>query len=84
MKNQGGMIDRGKLLIRLLEISAILPAELSSSKSGELAKKMINLANEISLSYLEGFFNVPQNLTTWSRRLYFPSQGRRATDFYHP
>jgi hypothetical protein len=28
-------------------------------------------------SYIKGFFNMPQNLMIWGRRLYFPSEGRR-------
>jgi hypothetical protein len=28
-------------------------------------------------------FNMPQNLMTWGRRLYFPSEWSRAADFYH-
>jgi hypothetical protein len=28
-----------------------------------------------------GIFNTPQNLATWDRRLYFPSEGTRAPDF---
>jgi hypothetical protein len=35
-------------------------------------------------SYLEWFFNMPQDLTTWGRRLYFSSEGSRAADFYRP
>jgi hypothetical protein len=30
-----------------------------------------------------GFFYMPQS-TTWDRRLYFPSEGRPAEDFFHP
>jgi hypothetical protein len=29
----------------------------------------------------EGFFNMPQTLT-WNRRLYFPSKGSNAEDFF--
>jgi hypothetical protein len=35
------------------------------------------------ISYLEGFFNIPQNFI-WGLRLYFLSEGRRAVDFYRP
>jgi hypothetical protein len=30
---------------------------------------------------ISGFFNMPLNLSTLDRRLYFPSEGSRATDF---
>jgi hypothetical protein len=29
----------------------------------------------------QGFFNMPWNLMKWGRRLYFPFEGNRATDF---
>jgi hypothetical protein len=50
----------------------------------DMAKEMMNAAYEISLSYIEVFFNMPLNLRTRGRRLYFPSEGRCAEDFYHP
>jgi hypothetical protein len=30
------------------------------------------------------FFFMPEGSFTWDRRLYFPSEGSGATDFYHP
>jgi hypothetical protein len=41
----------------------------------------INFAGEVSLSYSAGMFNMPWNLTTYGRRLYFPSEGSHAEDF---
>jgi hypothetical protein len=32
----------------------------------------VNFADEVSLSYSAGIFNIPSNLTTWGLRLYFP------------
>jgi hypothetical protein len=37
----------------------------SSSKAGGLAKEMIFFPYKVSLSYFEGFFKMPKNLTTW-------------------
>jgi hypothetical protein len=39
----------------------------------------VNFAEEISLSYSVGLFNKPSNLTTWGKRLYFPSEGQLRT-----
>jgi hypothetical protein len=44
----------------------------------------VNFAGEVSLSYFEGIFNMQQSLTTWGRRLYFPSEGSHAMDFSTP
>jgi hypothetical protein len=44
----------------------------------------MNLPYDVSRSYFEGLFNMPQNLTTCDQQLYFPSEGRRVTDFYRP
>jgi hypothetical protein len=41
-------------------------------------------AVKIYLSYSAGFFNLPQNLMTWGRWLYFPSEGIFTIDFYCP
>jgi hypothetical protein len=52
------------------------------AKQEELAKEIMNLALEASLFILlRDFFNIQQNLSTWSRRLYFPSEGRHAAIF---
>jgi hypothetical protein len=57
------------------------PAEASSSKEGEWTKKWELLSvSEIP----QRMFNMLQNLTTWDLRLYFPSEGRCAADFYRP
>jgi hypothetical protein len=37
----------------------ILPVKPSSSKSGGLSKKMIDVVYEISVSYSAAFFNMP-------------------------
>jgi hypothetical protein len=42
----------------------------------------VHLADEVSLSYSAGIFNMPQNFTPGGRRLYFPAEGSRAMDFY--
>jgi hypothetical protein len=39
----------------------------------------VNFAEEISLSYSVGLFNMPSNLTTWGKRFYFPSEGELRT-----
>jgi hypothetical protein len=45
------------------------------------SKGMLNLAERIIFVYTsKGSFNMPWNLTSY-RRLYFPSDGRRAADF---
>jgi hypothetical protein len=60
-----------------------IPAEAPSSDAGRnLSRMAVNFAGEVSLSYYAGIFNTPYNLTTWGRRLYFHSEGSRATDFY--
>jgi hypothetical protein len=66
------------ILIRLLEPS--------SSEAGETWVR--NMAAEIfayKASFLcsQGSFTGRKS-TTWDRRLYFPCEGSRATDFYHP
>jgi hypothetical protein len=43
-----------------------------------------NFAYEALASYLLEFCNVPYNLITRGRQLYFLSEGSRATDFYRP
>jgi hypothetical protein len=53
------------------------------AKQEKLVKEMI-LSHEVSLSYYEGFFNMPLNRTIFSRWLYFSSERRRAADFYRP
>jgi hypothetical protein len=46
-----------------------------------MAKEMPNFSYEVCVSYSE-FLNKRRRSTTWDRRLYFPYEGRRATDFY--
>jgi hypothetical protein len=46
-------------------------------KQEELTKEVMNLA-------LRSIFIRTSNIATWSPRLYFPSKGRRVTDFCHP
>jgi hypothetical protein len=74
-------IGRGKLLIRSPELSGNPTSSHLVAKQEELAKEMMNLAYETSLSYFEGFFNMS---LTWGLRLYFHSEGRHAADFYYP
>jgi hypothetical protein len=52
-------IDRGKLLIRPAELSANPNSSNLVANKEELAKEIMNLPYEISLSYFEGFFNMP-------------------------
>jgi hypothetical protein len=37
----------------------------------------VNFAYEVYVFILAGIFNIPENLTTWDRRLYFPP-GRKS------
>jgi hypothetical protein len=77
-------IGRVKLLTRPPEHSGNPAAELPSSKAGGTGRKKINLVSRnIFVHTSKGFF-VTQNLRTWSRRLYFPSERRYAADFYRP
>jgi hypothetical protein len=71
----------------------IRPSELSGNPTSRLNQYQIRrdwwmklwiLLHEVSLLYFEGIFNVLLSLTTWSRRLYFPSEWRRAADFLSP
>jgi hypothetical protein len=59
-----------------------IPFRLSYRRTGE-GNDEIGLAKYLC-SHFEGIFNMPFNLTTWGRRLYFPSEGRHAADFYRP
>jgi hypothetical protein len=43
---------------------------------------IINFALRNVFFYFEGLFNMMQNLSTWGRRLYLPSEGRRDADFF--
>jgi hypothetical protein len=68
-------VDWEKLLFRPPERSlAILPAEQSSSTFGEFGRKKLCI---LSIKYFFHTYKVlymPQNLTTWGLRLYFPSE----------
>jgi hypothetical protein len=45
----------------------------------------VALAYEIYLSYFEGFFNMPENLTAWGRHICFSSEGILSPlKFYRP
>jgi hypothetical protein len=46
-------------------------------------KYPINLAYNCDSHGIVGFFNMPQ-ICYMGRRLYFPSEGRRAEDFFSP
>jgi hypothetical protein len=43
---------------------------------------MLNLTHEIFISYFDVFFNMPENLVTFGRRLNFTPEGRRSADSY--
>jgi hypothetical protein len=51
-------------------------ANISKTTSCDSAETWLEMAmhfaDEIFLSYSAGFLNMPQNLMTWGRRLYFP------------
>jgi hypothetical protein len=74
-------VDREKLLIRPTELSgndtsSYLVADRKSNDEFGIAKYLC--------SCIERLFNMLQNLTTCGVRVYFPSGGRRAADFYRP
>jgi hypothetical protein len=59
------------------------PAQISSSEVEETLRR--NGHQTLSMKYLfhtRRVFNMLYNFTTWDRRLYFPSERNRATDFY--
>jgi hypothetical protein len=56
----------------LIHQNSLVAAEIPSSKTGSCWEISLNLADVVSLSYSKGMFNIPWNLTTWGRRLYFP------------
>jgi hypothetical protein len=78
-------IDRGKTSDSFNKALCSTASRSSRSKSGgtEEGNNKFGLT-EYLCAYFEGIFNMPQNLTTWGCRLSFPSQGRRAADFYRP
>jgi hypothetical protein len=78
MENHGGMIWTGK---NDWFASRAFRQGHQVAKHEELAEKRF-WPYEISLFILEGFFNIQKNLTIWGRRLWFPSERRRAADFY--
>jgi hypothetical protein len=58
-----------------------IPADTPTSEARSLWEMSLNLDHVVSLLHSVGIFNMPFNLTTWDRRLYFSSEGRRAADF---
>jgi hypothetical protein len=72
----------GQLLTLHQSSLAALPAEPSgeSRKNGRWSENFAYSVAEIP----KGILNMPQNLTTWDLRLYFPSEGRCVEDFYRP
>jgi hypothetical protein len=61
------------------------PPEPSGRQSGDWVRNggfEFSLRN-ISIHSIQGSFTCRKS-TTWDRRLYFPSEGSCATDFYHP
>jgi hypothetical protein len=81
--NPGERYWQGNLPTRPL---AILTAKSSGSKSEETRQRKwwIWPLSKCIFSYFDGIFNILSNVTTWGRQLYFPSEGRRAADFYRP
>jgi hypothetical protein len=60
MENHGGIVSKGKNSLFVHQSSlAILPVEFPSSIPGGTGEKMMTLPYEASLSYFEGFFNMP-------------------------
>jgi hypothetical protein len=63
-----------------LVILAVEPYNSKAGGTGEWNNK-INLRNISFIFWM--VFNMPKNFTTWGRRLCFPSEGRRAADFFY-
>jgi hypothetical protein len=84
MENHGGVIPTRENLILPPELFAN-PYQQSHlvARQEELQKEMMHFAF-VPFSYFEGIFKMLLKLTTWGRRLYFPSEGRRTADFYCP
>jgi hypothetical protein len=55
----------GKLLILPPEFSGNPTRSHLVANQEELEKEMMYFPYEVSLSYFEGFFNMPYKLTTW-------------------
>jgi hypothetical protein len=83
MENHGGMssTEENSQFVHQNSL-AILQAESSGSKQDERGKGKMNFVFEIFLFILASDIYFPLNLTTWDLRLYFPSEGRRAADFF--
>jgi hypothetical protein len=55
------------------------------SEAGETWREMVFIiANELSLSFYSGIFNVPQNLMKWDQRIHILAKGSHAMDSYGP
>jgi hypothetical protein len=78
-------ITREKLLIRPPKLSGNHTSRVIIAKQVQLGEgnDEFGLTND-PFRISRGFFNMPLNLTTWDRRLYFFSEGRRAADFDCP
>jgi hypothetical protein len=77
-------IEMAKLLIRLPELSDSPPSSYLVANQEDVAKEMINV---VSRSIFVQTSKGPLTCTVfsaWDRRLFFPFEGRSATDFYRP
>jgi hypothetical protein len=75
---------KGKLLIvhqRALRQSTSSHLIVNQEKLNE---GNLNLVFEASVFILQSYFLHAKNLTIWGQRLYLPSEGRCAADFYCP
>jgi hypothetical protein len=67
-----------------VKVEAVNPPKFSETPSSKTGRNLpFNSVNRYLFFVPLGFFNVLPSLTTW-RWLYFPSEGSRAMDFYHP
>jgi hypothetical protein len=57
------------LIIPHSSTRALIAAETSTSEAGSWREMYSNLADEASVPYSTGIFNIPYNLATWCRRL---------------
>jgi hypothetical protein len=83
MDNHGGMISTAENSWVFHDSSLALLQTESSIGTGEGSYDS-DLTKCISSSYFWRTSNMPQNLTTWGWRLYFPYALRRAADLHRP
>jgi hypothetical protein len=75
---------RGNSWFVHLSALIILATESSGREKEELAKGIMNLALRSIFGHTCKWCFICHSLTTWGLRLSFPSEGRRAADFYRP